>query len=68
MKLINHMCVLSVIASILFLGSGTQKIQEELINMIPNVRILRMDIDTTRKKVAIKKYYLPLDKVKQIYC
>lgn len=40
---------------IIFLGSGTQKIQEELINMIPNVRILRMDIDTTRKKGSYQK-------------
>jgi len=32
------------------LGTGTQRIEEELNNMFPNARIVRMDVDTTSKK------------------
>ena len=32
------------------LGIGTQRIEEELKELLPNVRILRMDYDTTSKK------------------
>lgn len=33
-----------------YYGTGTQKIEEELQKMFPAARILRMDVDTTRKK------------------
>lgn len=33
-----------------FLGTGTQKVQEELQELLPNARVLRMDVDTTRRK------------------
>lgn len=33
-----------------FLGTGTQKVQEELGELIPDAKILRMDVDTTRRK------------------
>ena len=38
-----------------FLGSGTQKVQEELTELIPDAKILRMDVDTTRKKGSYKR-------------
>ncbi|WEV50484.1 primosomal protein N' [Lactobacillus sp. ESL0731] len=38
-----------------FLGTGTQKVQEELNSLLPGARILRMDVDTTRRKGAFKR-------------
>ena len=35
-----------------YYGSGTQKVEEELQDLIPGARILRMDVDTTKKKGA----------------
>ncbi|KHF39831.1 primosomal protein N' [Halalkalibacter okhensis] len=33
-----------------FFGSGTQKVEEELTRVLPTARVIRMDIDTTRRK------------------
>lgn len=33
-----------------YYGTGTQKVQEELQAIIPDAKILRMDVDTTRRK------------------
>ena len=33
-----------------FFGTGTQKVEEELAKFFPGVRVLRMDVDTTRAK------------------
>lgn len=33
-----------------FFGSGTQKVEEELTKLLPEARVIRMDVDTTRKK------------------
>jgi primosomal protein N' (replication factor Y) (superfamily II helicase) len=33
-----------------FFGSGTQKVEEEIAKVFPGVRVIRMDVDTTRKK------------------
>lgn len=38
-----------------FLGTGTQKVQEELNELLPGARILRMDVDTTRRKGSFKR-------------
>lgn len=38
-----------------YYGTGTQKVQEKLQNLVPNARILRMDVDTTRRKGAHEK-------------
>jgi primosomal protein N' (replication factor Y) len=35
-----------------YYGTGTQKVEEELKDLYPEARILRMDVDTTRKKGA----------------
>ncbi|MFR0585049.1 primosomal protein N' [Lactobacillus porci] len=38
-----------------FLGTGTQKVQEELAALFPLARVLRMDVDTTRRKGSYEK-------------
>ncbi len=38
-----------------YYGTGTQKVEEELQQLFPEARILRMDVDTTRKKGAHEK-------------
>lgn len=38
-----------------FLGTGTQKVMQELETLLPAARMLRMDVDTTRRKGAFKK-------------
>ncbi|MEY8444022.1 primosomal protein N' [Lactococcus ileimucosae] len=38
-----------------YYGSGTQKVQEELEKLLPDLRILRMDVDTTKTKNAHEK-------------
>ncbi|WP_153731235.1 primosomal protein N' [Sporosarcina obsidiansis] len=35
-----------------FFGTGTQKAQEELAKIVPEARVIRMDVDTTRTKGA----------------
>jgi primosomal protein N' (replication factor Y) len=37
------------------LGSGTQKVEEEIHNLFPRARIARLDMDSSRKKEAQKK-------------
>ncbi|SPP27927.1 primosomal replication factor Y (primosomal protein N') [Brochothrix thermosphacta] len=36
-------------------GTGTQKIEEELLELLPDIRIIRMDVDTTSRKGAHEK-------------
>jgi len=38
-----------------YYGTGTQKVEEELHELFPEARVLRMDVDTTRKKGAHEK-------------
>ncbi|WP_088105045.1 primosomal protein N' [Halalkalibacter urbisdiaboli] len=38
-----------------FFGSGTQKVEEELTRVLPEARVIRMDVDTTRRKGAHEK-------------
>ncbi|SJZ96103.1 replication restart DNA helicase PriA [Pilibacter termitis] len=38
-----------------YYGTGTQKAEQELLEHLPHLRILRMDVDTTRKKGAHEK-------------
>ncbi len=51
-KAIPRTCPSCASSSIRYYGSGTQKAVEELQQLIPEARILRMDVDTTRKKGA----------------
>ncbi|WP_077615037.1 primosomal protein N' [Caenibacillus caldisaponilyticus] len=39
-------------AHIRFFGSGTQKVEEELAKLLPEARVIRMDVDTTQRKGA----------------
>ncbi|MCR6095984.1 primosomal protein N' [Salipaludibacillus agaradhaerens] len=41
--------------SIRFFGTGTQKVEEELMKLFPDCRVVRMDVDTTRRKGAHEK-------------
>lgn len=38
--------------NLLFMGTGTQRAAAELERMIPGIRVLRMDMDTTRRKFS----------------
>lgn len=46
----NHTCPKCNETSFLFMGSGTQKIEEVIENNYPNAKLLRMDNDTTNVK------------------
>lgn len=51
-KAIPRTCPSCASHSIRYYGTGTQKALEELQELLPEARILRMDVDTTRKKGA----------------
>ena len=38
-----------------FFGTGTQKVEEELAKILPEARVIRMDVDTTSRKGAHEK-------------
>ncbi|MGM0214648.1 primosomal protein N' [Enterococcus sp. AZ109] len=52
---IPHRCPNCGKDKIRYYGTGTEKIQEELAQLIPEARVLRMDVDTTRRKGAHEK-------------
>ncbi|MDL4840011.1 primosomal protein N' [Aquibacillus rhizosphaerae] len=41
--------------TIRYFGTGTQKVEEALSEMIPEARVIRMDVDTTRRKGSHEK-------------
>ena len=49
-KGIPHVCPKCQSRSIRYYGTGTQKAYDELAELFPQARILRMDVDTTRRK------------------
>jgi hypothetical protein len=49
-KNIPQSCPNCASRSIRYYGTGTQKAYDELVQLFPQARILRMDVDTTRKK------------------
>lgn len=51
-KAIPHTCPNCDSRSIRYYGTGTQKAYDELLQVLPEARVLRMDVDTTRKKGA----------------
>ncbi|MHC9001658.1 replication restart helicase PriA [Enterococcus bulliens] len=51
-------------SKIRYYGTGTQKVEAELQQLFPEAAILRMDVDTTRKKEHMKSYYVSLVKKK----
>ncbi|WP_312542841.1 primosomal protein N' [Enterococcus sp.] len=52
---IPHRCPNCQADKIRYYGTGTQKVEEELHELFPEARVLRMDVDTTRKKGAHEK-------------
>lgn len=52
---IPHDCPICASSKMRYYGTGTQKVEEELQGLFPNSRILRMDVDTTRRKGAHEK-------------
>ena len=38
-----------------FFGTGTQKVEEELGKVLPEARVIRMDVDTTSRKGSHEK-------------
>ncbi|WP_430610473.1 primosomal protein N' [Enterococcus sp. DIV0876] len=52
---IPHRCPNCQADKIRYYGTGTQKVEEELKELFPEARVLRMDVDTTRKKGAHEK-------------
>ncbi|MTV81096.1 primosomal protein N' [Secundilactobacillus folii] len=49
---IPHICPNCHSRHIRYYGTGTQKVEQELKSLLPAARIIRMDVDTTRRKGA----------------
>ncbi|NGP45053.1 primosomal protein N', partial [Bacillaceae bacterium SIJ1] len=49
---VPHECPACQAEHIRFFGTGTQKVEEELTKWMPELRIIRMDVDTTQRKGA----------------
>ncbi|MBU8565887.1 primosomal protein N' [Virgibacillus pantothenticus] len=41
--------------TIRYFGTGTQRVEEALVKLIPEARVIRMDVDTTRRKGSHEK-------------
>lgn len=54
-ELVPHSCTECSSDSIRYFGTGTQRVEEALAQIIPEARVIRMDVDTTRKKGAHEK-------------
>ncbi|MDN7244235.1 primosomal protein N' [Planococcus shenhongbingii] len=52
---VPHICPECESEHIRFFGTGTQKVEEELAKLVPEARVLRMDVDSTRNKGAHEK-------------
>lgn len=39
-----------------FFGTGTQRVEEELVRLYPGIRVIRMDVDTTTEKGSHEKW------------
>lgn len=66
-KGIPHSCPNCSSRSIRYYGTGTQKAYDELVEAFPQARILRMDVDTTRKRAVTNKFSKSLGEEKQIF-
>lgn len=47
-----HQCPTCASTHIRYFGTGTQRVEEELFNQFPEIRVIRMDMDTTSNKGA----------------
>ncbi|MCY7827325.1 primosomal protein N' [Bacillus spizizenii] len=52
---VPHTCPECASEHIRFFGTGTQRVEEELTKVLPNARVIRMDVDTTSRKGAHEK-------------
>ncbi|MBC6168028.1 primosomal protein N', partial [Listeria booriae] len=52
---VPHHCPSCESEQIRYFGTGTQKVQESLAKLIPEARVIRMDVDTTSKKGSHEK-------------
>lgn len=52
----NRKCPQCDSEHIRFFGTGTQKVEEELGKLLPGIRVIRMDVDTTSEKGAHEKW------------
>ncbi|MFH0345617.1 primosomal protein N' [Bacillus vallismortis] len=52
---VPHACPECASEHIRFFGTGTQRVEEELTKVLPNARVIRMDVDTTSRKGAHEK-------------
>ncbi|MBC1473303.1 primosomal protein N' [Listeria grandensis] len=52
---VPHHCPSCESEQIRYFGTGTQKVQESLAKLIPEARVIRMDVDTTTKKGSHEK-------------
>lgn len=54
-SLVPERCPSCADGNLLFMGTGTQRAAAELERLIPGIRVLRMDADTTKKKFSHEK-------------
>lgn len=54
-KNLSHRCDACGSEQIRFFGTGTQRVEEELKKRLPEANVIRMDVDTTRRKGAHEK-------------
>ena len=47
---VPHQCPECSSEAIRYFGTGTQKVEEELLEVLPEARVIRMDVDTTGRK------------------
>lgn len=52
----QHLCPTCGSEHIRHFGTGTQKVEEELLKLFPGIRVIRMDVDTTNEKGAHEKW------------
>lgn len=50
-----------------YFGTGTQKVEEELHKVLPEARVIRMDVDTTNKKALMSDCLMSSKKAMQIF-
>lgn len=53
----NEPCEICKSSMLRYTGSGTQRIEEELHDIFPDARVLRMDMDTTMSRFAHQRFF-----------
>ncbi|MDB5053753.1 MAG: primosomal protein [Bacilli bacterium] len=51
-----HECPSCGSEHIRYFGTGTQRVEEELVKLFPGIRVIRMDVDTTNEKGSHEKW------------